>query len=328
MKLHSMWQEYPALQADLSASLQLMEKSLKLKNKAVEEAILAMIHSGGKLLRPAYQLLFSAFGSEKDPEKAVALAASIEMLHTASLIHDDIVDHADTRRRLPTIRSQFGNDVAVYAGDYLFVCCFKLMADYASSMKSLQMNSRSMEKILAGELGQMSKRYDVNVTVADYLENISGKTAELFALSCFIGAYESGTSLRFANQAKEIGESIGLAFQIMDDILDYSQASAQLGKPVLEDVRQGVYSLPLLLALKTDRTQMLPILAKKDAMTDADTQVIYQLVQEGQGLVEAKKLAAKYTDKALQGIKKLPETPDESKDYLYRITEQILSRTN
>ncbi|EAC9546861.1 polyprenyl synthetase family protein, partial [Listeria monocytogenes] len=165
MKLHSMWQEYPALQADLSASLQLMEKSLKLKNKEVEQAILSMIHSGGKLLRPAYQLLFSAYGSDKDREKAVALAASIEMLHTASLIHDDIVDHADTRRKLPTIRSEFGNDVAVYAGDYLFVCCFKLMADYASSMKSLQINSRSMEKILAGELGQMSKRYDLSVTV-------------------------------------------------------------------------------------------------------------------------------------------------------------------
>ncbi|EAG3409108.1 polyprenyl synthetase family protein, partial [Listeria monocytogenes] len=87
MKLHSMWQEYPALQADLSASLQLMEKSLKLKNKEVEQAILSMIHSGGKLLRPAYQLLFSAYGSDKDREKAVALAASIEMLHTASLIH-------------------------------------------------------------------------------------------------------------------------------------------------------------------------------------------------------------------------------------------------
>ena len=114
------------------------------------------------------------------------------MLHTASLIHDDIVDQADTRRSLPTIRAQFGNDVAVYAGDYLFVCCFKLLADYAGSLKSLQINSRSMETILAGELGQMSKRYDLNVTIEDYLENISGKTAELFALSCFIGAYESG----------------------------------------------------------------------------------------------------------------------------------------
>ena len=104
-----------------------------------------MIHSGGKMLRPAYQLLFSEFGEEKDSQKAVALSAAIEMLHTASLIHDDIVDQADTRRSLPTIRAQFGNDVAVYAGDYLFVCCFKLMADYAGSLKSLQINSRSME---------------------------------------------------------------------------------------------------------------------------------------------------------------------------------------
>lgn len=328
MKLHSMWQEYPALQADLSASLQLMEKSLKLKNKEVEQAILSMIHSGGKLLRPAYQLLFSAYGSDKDREKAVALAASIEMLHTASLIHDDIVDHADTRRKLPTIRSEFGNDVAVYAGDYLFVCCFKLMADYASSMKSLQMNSRSMEKILAGELGQMSKRYDLSVTVEDYLENIRGKTAELFALSCFIGAYESGTSLRFANQAREIGEAIGLAFQIMDDVLDYSQDAAVLGKPVLEDVRQGVYSLPLLMALKSDRQQLLPLLEKQDAMTDTDTHEVYRIVQESAGIEEAKKLAADYTKKALQAIQKLPETKDETKTYLYQITAQILGRQN
>ena len=83
-----------------------------------------MIHSGGKMLRPAYQLLFSEFGEEKDSQKAVALSAAIEMLHTASLIHDDIVDQADTRRSLPTIRAQFGNDVAVYAGDYLLCMLF------------------------------------------------------------------------------------------------------------------------------------------------------------------------------------------------------------
>ena len=86
------------------------------------------------MLRPAYQLLFSEFERERF-SKAVALSAAIEMLHTASLIHDDIVDQADTRRSLPTIRAQFGNDVAVYAGDYLFVCCFKLLADYAGSLK-------------------------------------------------------------------------------------------------------------------------------------------------------------------------------------------------
>jgi len=202
------------------------------------------------------------------------------------------------------------------------------MADYASSMKSLQMNSRSMEKILAGELGQMSKRYDLSVTVEDYLENIRGKTAELFALSCFIGAYESGTSLRFANQAREIGEAIGLAFQIMDDVLDYSQDAAALGKPVLEDVRQGVYSLPLLMALKNDRQQLLPLLEKQDAMTDTDTHEVYRIVQESAGIEEAKKLAADYTKKALQAIQKLPETKDETKTYLYQITAQILGRQN
>ena len=133
MKLHPLWQEYPTLQSELTETLALMEQTVKLKNKPVEKAVLEMIHAGGKLLRPAYQLLFSRFGPEQDRQKAIALAASIEMLHTASLIHDDIVDKADTRRNLPTVAASFGNDVAVYAGDYLFVCCFKLLSDYAGS---------------------------------------------------------------------------------------------------------------------------------------------------------------------------------------------------
>ena len=144
MTLHPMWENFPELQHDLQKTVQLMEEILHLKNKQVEAAILEMIHSGGKLLRPAYQILFAQFGPEKEPEKIIALAAAIELLHTATLIHDDIVDQADLRRNAPTIRSQFGNSTAVYAGDYLFVSGFELMADYATSMKSLQMNSRSM----------------------------------------------------------------------------------------------------------------------------------------------------------------------------------------
>lgn len=329
MKLHSMWDSYPELQADLQKTLKVMEKSLQLKNKAVQQAILTMIHSGGKLLRPAYQLLFSEFGSEKNSDKSIALAAAIEMLHTASLVHDDIVDAADTRRQQPTIRAQFGNDVAVYAGDYLFVCCFKLMADYASTLKSLQFNSRSMEKILAGELGQMDGRYNTKVSIDDYLKNISGKTAELFSLSCFIGAYESGTSLRLANQAKEIGMNIGIAFQIKDDILDYSQNESTLGKPVLEDVRQGIYSLPLLYALKKEPQKLLPLLDKRTEMSAEEAQQVYELVHESNGVEDAQKLAASYTNKALQQIKKLPDSAGTSaKDLIYQITETILTRTN
>ncbi|MCU7357311.1 MULTISPECIES: polyprenyl synthetase family protein [Enterococcus] len=328
MKLHPLWQEYPALQPELRQTLTLMEDSIKLKNKPVADAILSMIHSGGKLLRPAYQLLFSQFGPEQDRKKAVSLAASIEMLHTATLVHDDIVDEADLRRGLQTIRSEFGNAVAVYAGDFLFVCCFKLMADYASSMRSLQINSRSMEKILNGELGQMDTRFDTTVTINDYLENISGKTAELFSLSCSVGALESGTGERFAKQCGDIGQNIGMAFQIIDDILDYSQPATAIGKPVLEDVRQGVYSLPLLLALQKAPQQVLPLLEKRGEITDEEVETLYGYVHEFGGVEAAKAYAEDYTDKALKGIKKLPDNDLNTKATLLRLTQTILERKN
>ncbi len=328
MKLHPMWKNYPSLQPELQQTIRLMEDSIHLKNKPVQEAILAMIHAGGKLLRPAYQLLFSQFGPEQDRKKAVSIAAAIEMLHTATLIHDDIVDDADLRRNKATIRARFGNNTAVYAGDYLFVSCFKLMADYASSMKSLQLNSRSMEKILTGELGQMTDHYNLAITVAEYLENISGKTAELFALSCSIGAFESGTSKSFAKKAAEIGEAIGLAFQIMDDILDYTQTSTEIGKPVLEDVRQGVYSLPLIYALQTQKDQLEPLLNKQSEMTEADTRQVLQIVQASEGVKKAKQMAQTYTEQALKKISSLPDTPQQTREALYSLTELILNRTN
>lgn len=327
MQLHPLWNEFPTLKNELNETMALMEGSINLTNKAVQQAVLEMIHAGGKLLRPAYQLLFSRFGEHPDRQKAVALAASIEMLHNATLIHDDIVDQADLRRNLPTIAARFGNDVAVYAGDYLFVCCFKLMADYASSMRSLQLNSRSMEKILNGELGQMDTRYNYQITISQYIENISGKTAELFSLSCGVGALEGGSSEKFAKQAGEIGMNIGIAFQIIDDILDYSQSQEAIGKPVLEDVRQGVYSLPLLLALKKE-PRLLPYLDKKAEMTTADAQAVYRLVQQADGVSEAQKLAESYTNKALKAIAKLPEDSQQTKATLQKLTEIILNRTN
>ncbi len=328
MKLHPMWEKYPQLQPELTQTLTLMENTIQLKNKPVQEAILAMIQAGGKLLRPAYQLLFSQFGPEQDRQKAIALAASIEILHTATLIHDDIVDEADTRRKRPTIRTAFDNSTAVYAGDYLFLSCFRLMADYAGSIKSLQMNSRSMEKVLSGELGQMSAHYDLGITVEHYLENISGKTAELFSLSCFIGALESGTSQLFAKNASVIGQEIGMAFQIIDDILDYTQSAAAIGKPVLEDVRQGIYSLPLIYALAADRSQLVPLLEKRDALSDDDAQEIYRLVHELGGVEKAQALAEKYTQQALTKISKLPKNNQQTKETLLAITQAILYRQN
>ncbi len=328
MEIHPMWKNYPSLEKELTKTETLIEESIKLSNKKVQVAILKMVHSGGKMLRPAYQILFSQFGPEQNEEKRIALAAAIETLHTATLIHDDIVDEALTRRNLPTIQSQFGKDIAVYAGDYLFVVCFKLLSDYTSSLKSIQLNSRSMEKILSGELGQMDQRYNLNLTISDYIQNVSGKTAELFGLSCFIGAFESGCSDTFSNKCRNIGVSIGIAFQIIDDILDYSQEENTLGKPVLEDVRQGVYSLPLLYALQKQPESFLPILKKKNKMTAEDVSKIYLLVHKYDGVKKSQKLAKKYTEKALKEIADLPDNELNSAKTIYDITETILLRKN
>lgn len=328
MNIHPMWDNFPSIKKDLKKTLELMSSSIDLPNKEIEKTILELFHSGGKLLRPAYLLLFAELGKKTDKKKSIALAAAMETLHTATLIHDDIVDEADVRRGVSTLQTKFDKDVAVYSGDYLFIVCFKLLVQYTDSLKSVKLNTTSMEKVLLGELGQMNTRYHMDVTVDEYIQNISGKTAELFALSCFLGYYENGGSSRTAATCREIGKSIGIAFQIVDDILDYSQSEESIGKPVLEDVKQGVYSLPLICAIEENKAYFEPLLSKKEMMTDEDAQLVHQGVVTYSGVKKAYDLADSYTQNALTLIKKLPDNKENTKDTIYEITKNILIRTN
>lgn len=322
-KVHAMWQNYPEIETELAQSLALIEDNIHTKNQAVTDAILKMISAGGKLLRPAYCLLFSQFNAV-DRQKMIALAAAVETLHTATLIHDDIVDDSNLRRHQESIQARFGKDVAVYAGDYLFVVCFKLLANYASDLKSIQFNSQTMDQILDGELSQMTTRYNLDLTPEQYLQQINGKTGQLFALSCFIGAYESQKGLKFARQAEKIGLNIGLAFQILDDILDYTQTDVDFGKPVLDDMRCGVYSIPLIMALQSNRQTLAPYLEKQAAMTDADVHAVQGIVRQSGSVEKAQALAQAYTNRALAGLAKLPDMP--AKTTLQQLTERLLTR--
>ncbi|WP_225048101.1 polyprenyl synthetase family protein [Lacticaseibacillus kribbianus] len=323
MKIHPMWADYPTLAPELTATLDLIEGQIKPQNQPVAEALLSMINAGGKLLRPAYCLLFSQF-KQVDRKKMIALAAAVESLHTATLVHDDIIDKSATRRGLPTIAAQFGPDVAVYAGDYLFVVCFKLIAHWASDLRSVQQDGASMERLLNGELSQMARRYNQGITIDDYLSQVSGKTGQLFALAAFIGAYESDNSLMFAKTCEKIGMNIGIAFQLLDDILDYTSDVQTMGKPVHEDIRQGVYSAPLILAKQQAPAAFAPYLDKREAATDADLAAVVDLVDRYDGVGAARTLAADYTARALAGLAKLPDQP--ARATLIKLTEQLLTR--
>lgn len=175
MSVSSFWEPYSELQAELESVTHLMAKQIRLRNKEIETVLLESIYRGGKMIRPAYTLLFSKFGDNQQVERTLALSAAVELLHTATLIHDDIVDDSPLRRGVPSLQAQYGKDVAVYAGDYLFTVCFRLLSNYADPTEQVEVNTRGMERILMGELDQMYLRYNKNISIRSYLTQVSGK---------------------------------------------------------------------------------------------------------------------------------------------------------
>ncbi|AQS54119.1 Heptaprenyl diphosphate synthase component 2 [Jeotgalibaca dankookensis] len=324
MELHPLWDDYPTIQKELQATLSLIEDTITIRNEDVRDKINEMLTSGGKLLRPAYSLLFSLFSENRNPEKARAIAAAIEVLHMATLVHDDVIDGSDKRRNRDTLNVTYGNRVAIYTGDYLFTVAFRLLQEYASDINLIENNSEGIEKILIGELQQMDRRYNTNMRMRDYLSQIQGKTAYLFGLSCYSGAYEVDPDSRFSRQAFQIGSNIGMAFQIMDDILDFTADDTKVGKPIFQDIKNGIYTAPVLYTLKKEPKKILPFLEKGKSITDKELQALYALVIDSGGLNEAKNLADKYTRKALKQISKLPNR--DAKKLLLKITEQITHR--
>ena len=320
--VHPMWMEYPELHEELKQVKTMMHEVITIENEKIREAIWAVLESGGKMVRPAYLILFSMWNENRNKEEVHAVAAALELLHVATLLHDDVIDEADTRRGQETISARFGNRVAIYAGDYLLTVCYQLLSKYSRDLAGVQIPTDSMMRVVEGELSQMEESYNTDVTIQDYLKRIDGKTAQLFMLSCMMGERFSG--MGELERARHIGNSIGMAFQLLDDILDYEVSSSEFGKPVLEDVAQGIYTLPLIASLPKCEKELLPLLEKKNQLTAPDRLAIQKLVVNAGGVETAKDFASKYTMKALHQIEKLPEA--DAKSMLLKITRQLLQR--
>ncbi|MBS4538879.1 polyprenyl synthetase family protein [Clostridium sp. D2Q-11] len=319
--MNSFWDKYPQLQRELEDVKEIMKKNVKTNEKYIEKPLLDLIDSGGKMLRPAFLLLSSKFGKyEKD--KHQNLAAIIEMLHMATLIHDDIIDESKLRRGQTTIQSRYGKDYAVYMGDYLFSKCFMMLSeDY--SMENMRKISKAITHICMGEIRQYYFRFRSDVSLKRYLKIVSGKTASLFAMSFHIGAKESECDEKMSKALGKIGYNIGMAFQIIDDILDYTAEEETLGKSIKNDLKQGFFTLPLIFALLEDNKR-LEILIEKEDVTDDDVIEIINIIRSSNGLTRAKKLAVRYTERAFSIIDSLPNC--ESKEIIYEITEKLLKR--
>ncbi|MFR5024642.1 MAG: polyprenyl synthetase family protein, partial [Limosilactobacillus fermentum] len=206
----------PELNRALLAVSDLMAARIKTKDGQLESALQKMATNGGKFLRPAFFWLFASLTGQPQPEqrdRLIKLATSIEVLHMATLIHDDIIDDSPERRGRISIQAEFGKDVAVYSGDYLFTIFFDLITTTTATTPFLTTNAQIMHRILRGELGQMADRFKQDQTFLSYLRNINGKTAALFSLAASEGAYFGGADQRTVALAKRIGQNVGIAFQ-------------------------------------------------------------------------------------------------------------------
>ena len=206
-----------------------------------------VLSGGGKRLRPALALLAGKFG-RYDLELLVPLAASIELLHTATLVHDDVIDNAATRRGRPTVNSLFRNTTAIMVGDYMFAHAADFVARTAN-VRVIRLFSQTLMAITRGEIRQDMTAFDARQTVDHYLQRISGKTASLFAAACEGGGVVTGAPEGQVQALRDYGHNLGMAFQIVDDILDFMGDEDVMGKPVGSDLMQGTLTLPSLLLM-------------------------------------------------------------------------------
>ncbi len=266
-----------------------------------------IISAGGKRIRPLLVLMFArAFGFE-GPER-FELAATVEFIHTATLLHDDVVDESKLRRGRETANALFGNAASVLVGDFVYSRAFQMMVS-VNDMRVLEVLSDATNVIAEGEVLQLMNMHDPDIEVEDYLKVIRFKTAKLFEASARLGAVLAKASPEVEELCAVYGRSLGTAFQLVDDLLDYEGKSAELGKNVGDDLREGKPTLPLLLAMDRGTTEQAELI--RSAIRHGDVSKlddVLKIVRETGALDATRDAARKEAEKASQHLQTLPDS--------------------
>jgi heptaprenyl diphosphate synthase len=312
--------------ADIACQLEEVREAILARaaseDPEVHAAISQLMEASGKMLRPAFVLLASQFGSP-DRGKMVRVSAAVEMLHMATLVHDDIIDGAPFRRGVSTLHALRGPRIAVLVGDWLFAACVSTIADLTDTKNAPALSS-IVARICGSEISQSTDRFLLDRSIRRYLRRIAGKTAALFALSFHVGATEGGCPEDLCSVLRRLGYCLGMGFQIIDDILDFGESGAETGKPTGSDLSQGIYTLPVILGLRRDDGRLAAVLSRRPRRRGALNRAA-RLIDESGGIREARQRAARYTERSLREIGRLPS--NEARKTLVDVTERLLHRT-
>lgn len=316
----SFWDSYESLASAIGRTRTLLAESGRSVPGRLAAAVQDHLAEGGKLLRPGFVILAGRFG-RCDQERLCQLATGVELFHIATLIHDDIVDGAEQRRGRPSVPARLGARDAVLAGDWLLARSFFLMAAHAS-MPTAQAFARSASRICAGEVREVASEHGLAAEVLDYFRRIDGKTAALFSASFRLGAMESGCPTQLCEHLARVGRYLGMSFQIVDDILDVEGDEGRLGKPVGQDLRHGVYTLPVVYGLQSPARGELERLLL--GLGNGSMERILALLRDSRSLERARQTARRYSERALRLVEGLPDVSERRilADAVSRLTER------
>jgi len=282
-----------------------------------------IISAGGKRLRPALLLLCcGALGFEG--VQRFNMAAVVEFIHTATLLHDDVVDDSALRRGNATANSRFGNPASVLVGDFLYSRAFQMMVD-GQSMRIMQVLADATNIIAEGEVMQLMNMHNAGLDEQGYLQVIQSKTAKLFEASARVGAILSGASAAMEAVCADYGQALGTAFQVIDDVLDYSGDASVMGKNLGDDLREGKATLPLIAAMQRgSQTERETIQQAIETGAVSMLDEVIRIVRKTGGLDVARAAAQQEALRAIAAAKKLPTGPHA--DCLIQLATQLLER--
>ncbi len=317
---------YAEIRADLNQVEATLRNLTESPNKIITEIGEYLFQRAGKRLRPALLMLCSKLFGYKG-EEHILLSALVETIHTASLIHDDIIDNSETRRGQDTVHTRWGPNITVLLGDYLYIKTIGLSLQ-TSRPEFIRILTEVSAQMIEGELHEYYMSGNLDLGEDDYLDIIRKKTASLFSASCLLGSLVADASVDMQLHMAEYGTALGMSFQIIDDLLDYAGDHKSLGKPVLSDLSEGRITLPVIYTLNQNdgirRKRLIELFNSKDSHPDIKLEIL-DIIRSDGALDYTSRCAETYSRKAQSLLMEMPASP--YRDSLHLIPEFVLNRS-
>jgi heptaprenyl diphosphate synthase len=318
---------FARLRKDMSTIENSLEHSISSDHRVLHHSAVHLLKAGGKRIRPIFVLLAGEFGTY-DINQLEKVAVPLELIHMSSLVHDDVIDNAETRRGEQTVKSKWDNRTAMYTGDYIFGRALSIITELKDE-RIHQVLANAIVQMCIGEMEQIRLFFQTEQSIYDYLLRIRRKTALLIAISCQLGAIATGCDRKTINQLYRYGYNVGMCFQIKDDLLDLLGKEEEIGKPPGSDIRQGNITIPVLYALQDEKLRE-PLLNGiqqiRDNPKEADIEGVLAMIRNSDGIRKAEQLSERYIEKAIAAIEQLPAI--KAKSNLIDIAKFVAYRNN